>query len=105
MKLPSRFIHTRLVGTTHVAASRHGWLQWQMLMVDIRELFSLCVSTCLQVFAEVYKTAFWLLYPATGYKKCYNMAAFIPMKAAISFVFIIFAAEYNKKTYDGIYNR
>lgn len=33
------------------------------------------------------------------------MAAFTPVKAAISFIFIIFAAEYNKKTYDGIYNR
>ena len=33
------------------------------------------------------------------------MAAFIPIKAAISFIFIIFAAGYNKKTYDGIYNR
>ncbi len=33
------------------------------------------------------------------------MAAFIPMKAAISLIFIIFAAEYNKKAYDGIYNR
>ena len=33
------------------------------------------------------------------------MAAFMGMKAAMSFIFIIFAAEYNKKTYDGIYNR
>lgn len=44
-------------------------------------------------------------YILPGYKKCYNMAAFIPMKAAISLIFIIFAAEYNKKAYDGIYNR
>lgn len=29
----------------------------------------------------------------------------MPMKAAIPLVFIIFVAEYNKKTYDGIYNR
>ncbi len=46
-----------------------------------------------------------MLYPAIEYKICYNLAVFIPMKTAKSFIFIIFVAEYNKKMYDGIYNR
>ena len=35
-----------------------------------------------------------MLYPAIEYKICYNLAVFIPMKTAKSFIFIIFVAEY-----------
>lgn len=45
--------------------------------------------------------AMFMLYPAIEYTICYNLAVFIPMKTAKSFI-LLFVAEYNKKMYDRI---